>query len=220
MRVTSSADSIVPYCVSTTTATSGCRSCTCFNSSTPFLCCSFKSVSTMSTAECSRPSSASSAVATAMAFIPHCSETVAQVSRMDCSSSTMRRFMGTTSRRTAASSLIKGIMKNLRLVAYLHLQFRFRKSHWTYSFINTLDKLVRCWQVPFWDLAPVALPFRSNSGKGLAEDPPAVHFQKQSGLLENLSKSPRDLISSRFQFSRRKLRVTSGGDGPALLPGH
>src|SRR6266403_3428317 len=64
--------------------------------------------------------SASSAVATATAFVPHCSETVAQVSRIDRSSSTIRTFIGTTSRRTAASSLMVGILKDASWRSPLH----------------------------------------------------------------------------------------------------
>lgn len=86
------------------TGTVGCVSRTRFSKSSPLLCCSIKSVSTISTAACSKTSRASSALATAMAFMPVCCATTAHVSRMVGSSSTINMLIAAASRETAASS--------------------------------------------------------------------------------------------------------------------
>src|SRR5258708_14733204 len=106
-RVAATAESIVPYCVSTITGSVGLVSWTRLSRSSPLVCCSIKSVNEISTAEYSSTSKASAARATAMAFMPACRATSAQVSRMEGSSSTMRMFIETVPRRTAPSSLMR-----------------------------------------------------------------------------------------------------------------
>src|SRR5579872_3249600 len=106
MRVAATAESIVPYCVNTITGKFGCVSCTRFNNSSPLVCGSIKSVSTMSIAVFSTTSMASSAVATVVACMPLICATFAHASRIVGSSSTTSTWIAAVSRGTTISSLI------------------------------------------------------------------------------------------------------------------
>src|SRR6202008_2563386 len=100
--------------------------------------------STISTAEFSNTSRASSALATVIAFMPLCLATSAQASRIVGSSSTMRMFMVAAGRKTAASSFMcgpRGSFCHHPVIILEHSYFHYRK-HWilfTNQYIHQME---------------------------------------------------------------------------------